>query len=117
MARGTLEQAIAESQFGDQVLHITCEAAGATQLGVHQTHVKATPPASGTHTIKLPPVAQAKWRIYVIESVANATGDITIATMDDDFPVLSDVVLTTTSDILVVMSIGSRWITLKEVST
>lgn len=113
-----LAQAVAESQLGDRVLHITGVAGDTTLLEPHQNHVKVTPSAgAGVHTVTLPPVAQCKWRIFVVETPTDATGTVTVNTRDDDDPVMGDVSLTATDDILVVLSIGSRWVVLLDVST
>jgi NADPH-dependent ferric siderophore reductase len=91
---------------------IVCTDGGATQLLLEEQYVTCTAPDGTTHTITLPAVATCMGRIYSIFCTSNDTGTVTIASDG-----LSDVVLTTTSDNLIVLSDGVRFHVLLEVST
>ena len=101
-----------ENQQGAADKYITGTDAGATTLAVYEQTVKVTPPSSGTHTVTLPPVAQARGNTYDIETPTDATGTCTIAATG-----ISNIVLTAAADHAVLWSNGEKYRVLAEVST
>jgi len=101
-----------ENQQGAKDKYITGTVAGATTLAVYEQNVDVTPPASGTHTVTLPPVAQAKGNVYDIETPTDATGTVTIAGTG-----ISNIVLTAAADHAVLWSNGEKYRVLVDVST
>jgi hypothetical protein len=71
--------------------------------------------AAGNITITLPPVAEARGKIYTIALLDADTHDYTVTDKGDD-PRWSDIVLGDDHDYLVLFSNGKRWFELAEMS-
>ena len=112
-----LERLMSQEFAGDKQKFIAGTVGGSTTLTVDEQLVRVTPPTSSTHTVKLPTVAEARGRIYVVESISDGGGTVVVVTHDDDSPVMSDATLTTTGDVVMVYSTGWRWLTLVDITT
>lgn len=108
-----LKRAYADEVHGGATKRITGTDGGSTQLVAHEQNVEVTQPASGTHTVTLPPVAECKGRIFTFEAPGAGTGSVTVDTKNDDLPLLADQVLNTADAYLVLTSNGTRFMILE----
>lgn len=99
----------------EPILHGAAD--GDLALNVGDYYVRVVPPAADTTTVTLPGVLAAKGGQYLIESIGNATGTITVEEQGDAVVAFSDVVLTADLDHLLVRSTGTKWLTVDDVST
>lgn len=99
----------------EPILHGAAD--GDLTLNVGDYYVRVVPPASATSTITLPGVLAAKGGQYLVESIGNDTGTVTVEEQGDAVVAFSDVILTTDHDHIWVQSTGTKWIILDEVST
>lgn len=99
----------------EPILHGAAD--GDLALNVGDNYVRVVPPAASTTTVTLPGVMAAKGEIYLIESIGNDTGTITVEEQEDAVVAFADVVLTADLDHIMVRSTGTKWLTVDEVST
>lgn len=71
--------------------------------------------SGGSITITLPPVAEARGKIYSIELLDADSGECTVTDAGDDSK-WTDVVLGDDDDYLILFSNGTRWFELSEMS-
>lgn len=99
----------------EPILHGAAD--GDLALAVGDNYVRVVPPGASTTTVTLPGVMAAKGEIFLIESIGNAAGTITVEEQGDAVVAFADVILTADLDHIMVRSTGTKWLTLDEVST
>ena len=92
------------------------EVSEATSLTAYQTNVEASGGdnvSDGAYTVTLPPVAEARGRIYSVWVRVTANSDtVTVAAYANDQGFTQSPALTNTADFWVGYSTGTRWITI-----